>query len=71
MLTLWWILSLQNFYMEEKMEKYDRNKFVVLVSAGPSARNVEYSSKYYTAGVNVTPNFLEKTNYERKNKTRD
>jgi hypothetical protein len=45
------------------MQEYDKEKFVVLVSAGPSARHVEYSENYYTAGVNVTPNFLETTNF--------
>ena len=45
------------------MQEYDKEKFVVLVSAGPSARHVQTSEKYYTAGVNVTPHFLEKTDF--------
>ena len=45
------------------MELYDRNKFVVIVSAGPSARKVKQSSLYYTCGVNVTPKLIEKTNF--------
>jgi hypothetical protein len=45
------------------MKDYDRNKFVVLVSAGPTARRVKYSNNYYTCGVNVTPKLIEKTNF--------
>ena len=45
------------------MQEYDKEKFVVLVSAGPSARHVERSENYYTAGVNVTPHFLERTDF--------
>ena len=46
-----------------KPEEYDKEKFVVLVSAGPSARHVQYSENYYTAGVNITPHFLERTDF--------
>ena len=45
------------------MKNYDRNKFVVLVSAGPTARHVKESSEYYTSGVNVSPKLIEKTNF--------
>ena len=45
------------------LENYDRDKFVVLVCAGPSARNVDYSKNYYTAGVNVTPALIEQTDF--------
>jgi len=45
------------------LEEYDKDKPVVLVCAGPSARYVEGSDNYYTAGVNVTPNLIEKTDF--------
>lgn len=45
------------------MKEYDKDKFVILVSAGPTARNVKESSQYYSCGVNVTPKFIEKTNF--------
>ena len=45
------------------MKNYDRNKFVVLVSAGPTARRVIASNKYYTCGVNVCPKLIEKTDF--------
>jgi len=45
------------------MKDYDKDKFVVLVSAGPTARKVKHSDNYYTCGVNVTPKLIEKTNF--------
>lgn len=45
------------------MKDYDRDKFVVMVSAGPTARPVKQSDRYYTCGVNVTPKLIEKTNF--------
>ena len=45
------------------MKDYDRDKFVVMVSAGPTARQVKQSDSYYTCGVNVTPKLIEKTNF--------
>ena len=45
------------------MKDYDKDKFVVLVSAGPTARKVKYSNNYYTCGVNVTPKLIERTDF--------
>ena len=45
------------------MKNYNKDKFVILVSAGPTAREVRYSDKYYTCGVNVTPKLIERTNF--------
>ena len=45
------------------LDNYDKDKFVVLVCAGPSARFVKKADEYYTAGVNVTPNLIEETDF--------
>ena len=45
------------------LDKYDKDKFVVLVCAGPSARFVKKADEYYTAGVNVTPKLIEETDF--------
>lgn len=45
------------------LDNYDKDKFVVLVCAGPSARFVKKTDEYYTAGVNVTPNLIEETDF--------
>ena len=45
------------------MNEYDKSKFVVLLSAGPTARRIKKSSEYYTCGVNVTPKLIEKTDF--------
>tara|TARA_R100000008_G_C3575011_1_gene164647 strand:- start:733 stop:1467 length:735 start_codon:yes stop_codon:yes gene_type:complete len=45
------------------LDEYDKNKFVVIVCAGPTARRVQKSDQYYTCGVNVTPLLIEETDF--------
>ena len=45
------------------LDEYDKDKFVVIVCAGPTARHVQKSDQYYTCGVNVTPLLIEKTDF--------
>ena len=47
----------------DKLNNYDKDKFVILLCAGPTARKIKASEEYYTAGVNVTPKLIEKTNF--------
>ena len=45
------------------LDEYDKDKFVVIVCAGPTARRVQKSDQYYTCGVNVTPLLIEETDF--------
>ena len=51
----------------EKMflsDKYDRNKPVLVVGKGPTARFVNYSGEYYTACLNQSGRMVEKIDFQ-------
>lgn len=45
-------------------EDYDRNKPVIIIGKGPSARYIEASDEYYTCCLNTSGRFTNKINFQ-------